>query len=332
MKRYGTDPAAYPQAPFDLVKEAVLSGVVALVLIVSAAAIFGAPYVKPLTIQKVAITEPITFLNTAARDLGGISTIAQYGPPYNHGTGSVQSVGPFHPQTLLGVTIPIHTSTLDVVHPLTMALPLDPALKVPLARWNAASDAQRSPWVQAYLAALGKATISRGQVALPPAADGPVPAMLSALRRLAVGGLMSGAIDRSTPVYRYDIAPSLLFLQGTALTHMAQRYDLLGGEWGIMHDELSYPGPWWLTPYTMLYQIPPYSTSSAGDMLAAYTMLGFLLLLILVPFLPGIRDLPRKLRLYRVVWRDWYRSVEGHIDPYPGTNRGPDHSERRSAS
>lgn len=332
MRRYGSDPAAYPQAPFDLAKEAVLSGVIALVLIVGAAAVFGAPYVKPLTIQKVAVSEPITFLQTAARELGGISTIAQYGPPYNRGTGSVQSVGPFHPQTLLGVTTPIHTSTLDVVHPLTMALPLDPSLRAPLARWNAASDSQRGAWIEVYLAALRGAKVSAGQVTLPLAADGPVPAMLSALRSLAVGGLMSGALDRSTPVYRYDVAPSLLFLQGTALTGMAQRYDLLGGQWGIMHDELSYPGPWWLTPYTMLYQIPPYSTSPAGDMMAAYTMLGLLLLLILIPLLPGIRELPRKLRVYRVIWRDWYHAVEGQGDPFPGTVHALDPRERRPAS
>ncbi|EQD25925.1 cytochrome b/b6 domain protein, partial [mine drainage metagenome] len=154
--------------------------------------------------------------------------------------------GPFHPQTLLGVSIPINTSMLDVVHPLTMALPLDPALKAPLTRWNQATDTQRQGWIQTYLGALQKARVLGGQVILPRAADGPVPAMLSALRSLAVGGLMSGALDRLTPVYRYDVAPSLLFLQGTALTRMAQRYDLLGPEWGIMHDELGYPGPWWL--------------------------------------------------------------------------------------
>ncbi len=30
--------------------------------------------------------------------------------------------------------------------------------------------------------------------------------------------------------------------------------------------------------------------------------------LILVPFLPGVRSIPRKSRLYRVIWREHYRS------------------------
>ncbi|MDA8345732.1 MAG: cytochrome B6 [Thermaerobacter sp.] len=316
MRRYETDPAAYSQTRFDLVKEAVIGGGIAALLIVAAALVFGVPYVKPLTIQKVATTQPVLFLRTAARELGGTSTIAQYGPPYNHGTGSVQSLGPLRPQMLLGVTTPINTSELDVLKPLSMAMPLDPALRPTIALWRGASHAQQQTWVQAYLAALSAATAHRNTVHVPQAADGPVPAMLSALRKLAAGGLMSGAIDRSTPVYGYDVAPSLLFLQGAALQQMAGRYDLLGGEWGIMHDEYSYPGPWWLTPYSALYQIPPYSTSSSGDALAAYTMLLALVVLLALPFIPGLRDLPRRLRVYRIVWRDWYKAEERQAEPH----------------
>lgn len=323
MRRYVKDPAKYPQIPFDLVKEAVLSGVVVLVLVVAAALVFNAPYVKPLTIQKVATSEPVLFLQTAAHELDNTSTVAQYGPPYNNGTGSLQSVGAFHPQTLLGVTFPVNPEQVDVLKPLSMASKLDPGLTALLAQWRQASTAQQQSWVNNYLAALQHATVNGSAVSVPAAADGPVPQMLSALRALGTGGLMAGALDRLSPVYRYDVAPSLLFLQGSALTKMAQHYDLLGGQWGIMHDELSYPGPWWLTPYSALYQIPPYSTSSAGDMMAAYTMLVVLLILLTVPFIPGLKDLPRKLRIYRIVWRDWYRSVEPHSGPTQ-TQAGPE--------
>ncbi len=320
-----TDPAKYPQARFDLVKEAVISGVVVLVIVVIASLAFGAPYVKPLTIKQVASTEPVLFLQTAAHELDDTSAIAQYGPPYNNGTGSLQAIGPFHPQTILGVTFPINPAKVDVLQPLSMATPLDPALKPLLTQWDGASHQQQAAWVNAYLAALSKATVRGSAVVVPAAADGPVPAMLSALQALGSGGLMSGALDRLAPVYRYDVAPSLLFLQGAALQQAAQKQDLLGGEWGIMHDELSYPGPWWLTPYSALYQIPPYSTSSAGDLMAAYTMLLILLVLLAVPFTPGLRDVPRKLRLYRVIWRDWYHGVEHGS----GASAPPSRTDRR---
>lgn len=310
MKNDPTRPETYPQQPFDLVKEAGLSGLFVLALVAVAAIAFRAPYVRPLTIARVARTEPVLFLRTAARDLGGLSEIANYGPPYNHGTGHVQAVGPFHPQTILGVTQPIHPQTVDVLHPLRMAARLDPGLTAALSRWQRATALQRRAWIARYLAGLHRARVQGDRVVLPAVAAGPVPTLLSALRAMGAGGLLSGAMDRTSPVYHDSFEPSLLFLQGAALHRLAARNDLLGSEWGIMHDESSYPGPWWLTPYTFLYQIPPYSTSPAGDLMAAYTMLVVFLLLAAVPFLPGVRDLPRRLRVYRVIWRDWYRRVE----------------------
>jgi hypothetical protein len=32
--------------------------------------------------------------------------------------------------------------------------------------------------------------------------------------------------------------------------------------------------------------------------------------LILVPFIPGLRSIPRKLPVYRLIWRDYYRKVD----------------------
>ena len=31
--------------------------------------------------------------------------------------------------------------------------------------------------------------------------------------------------------------------------------------------------------------------------------------LLLVPFIPGLRSIPRKTRIYRVIWREHYQSV-----------------------
>lgn len=307
---FGDDPDRYPQASFDMVKEAVISIIVVAALVLGAAVAFGAPWVKPLTIKTVANGEPLVFLETAANDLAGTSAIAQYGPPYNHFAAGVQGLGWFHPQTWLGVTQPINPPTADVIKPLQMAEPLDPAVAAPLATWSSASTAQRNAWTAAYLKALASASVRGGHVVLPAAPDGPVPAMLSPLRHLAAGGLLSGALDRTTPVYRFNVAPSLLFLQGKALHEVAEKRNLLGEQWGIMHDEAAVPGPWWLTPYTFLYQVPPFNTSPAGDLEIAYTMLAAFALLVAVPFIPGLRELPRKLGAHRIIWRDWYRDVE----------------------
>jgi hypothetical protein len=35
------------------------------------------------------------------------------------------------------------------------------------------------------------------------------------------------------------------------------------------------------------------------------------ILLLLVPFIPGLRDIPRLIPVHRLIWRSWYRSDPG---------------------
>ena len=53
-----------------------------------------------------------------------------------------------------------------------------------------------------------------------------------------------------------------------------------------------------------------------------------------VPFIPGLRDLPRLIPLHRLIWRTWYRSAPppgqagsdagGQVGPGPRARRAPD--------
>ncbi len=40
-------------------------------------------------------------------------------------------------------------------------------------------------------------------------------------------------------------------------------------------------------------------------------MIGLTALLALLPFIPGLRSIPRWTRIYRLIWRNHYREVEG---------------------
>jgi hypothetical protein len=54
--------------------------------------------------------------------------------------------------------------------------------------------------------------------------------------------------------------------------------------------------------------VSPFQHSSSVDIWAVYlTGLGTILLL-LVPFIPGLRDIPRAIPVHRLIWRSWYRS------------------------
>src|SRR5207302_4107002 len=89
--------------PYDLIKEIAIAMVVSLVVIIGFALFLSSPDVPSVTIQSWSAADPADFVTTANDELAGASTTANYGPPYNNGTGSVQSIGPISPQSWAGV-------------------------------------------------------------------------------------------------------------------------------------------------------------------------------------------------------------------------------------
>lgn len=315
---------AYPDArrfkvkEFDLLKEGTVSLVILAIVVLIVAAFAGAPYRPAVTNADVATKNPILFENTALGYIDGSEDIASYGPPYNNGwrgnvTG-VQSLAGFSPQTWWGVPYPVDTARDFVISPLTKLAVAsgNVSLQNALKTYQSASYAQQTTWNNNYGNALAKATVRGNQVIVPPGDYGPVEQMMQSELRFAQTGLLSGVLASETNqgVYRWNVQNDLLFLQGDALHQIASDINMLGEQWGINHDEQAYPGPWWLTPYTFLYQIPPWSTSSAGDQMAAYTIAVLFLLLIFLPWIPGLRAIPRILPVYKLIWRDWYRMTK----------------------
>ena len=315
---FSRDTLRFPQKDFDMVKEGVVSLVVAGVLIVGVAAIWKSPYHPAVTIRSVAQSEPVLIEKTALGDLSGTGEIASYGPPYNNGwrgqAQSIQSVAGFSPQTWWGTPYPVNTAEADVIQPLSMLAQAsrNGKLAAALRMYKAAPYSRQQKWDANYAAALASAKVKNGNVTVRSGSYGPVAAMMADELALARSGLFSGALDRQTNggIYRWNVQDSLLFLQGTALAQRANSLDMLGSQWGINHDEQAYPGPWWLTPYTFLYQIPPWTTSSAADEMAAYTAGILFMLLLVLPWIPGLNKLPRLLPVHRLIWRDWYRRLE----------------------
>jgi hypothetical protein len=293
--------------PYDLVKEGLIALVAALVLACGLAVWLSSPDEPPLTIQHVAATDPITFLQTALGELNGTDSIATYGPPYNNGNGSVQSIGPISPQTWAGVRIPINTTQDDVLTPLQAVAQGDPRVGAALATFTHATPAQQAAWETAFGNALNQATVRGQGVQLPRGAYGPVAPMLTALLNLGRAGLLEPAIDHSGRIYSTDNTRSLLFLQASALPALAQQAHLVGSQWGMMNETGNYPGQAWLWLYTFWYQVQGYNTSPNADILVLTTMGVLTLILLLLPWIPGLNQLPRLLRVYRLIWRDYYR-------------------------
>jgi len=296
-----------PTAPYDLVKEVAIALLVMLGVVLVLSAVLSSPDVPPVTIRSWARQAPVDFLTTATGELQGTTTSASYGPPYNSGDGSVQTLGPLAPQLWAGVHLPVDPSTVDVLSPLRIASVGKPALVQALTRYGEAGNTQQQRWLSVYAGALGHASVIGAQVRVPVRAYGPVGEMMQSLLSLARGGGLDALLMTSGRFYETDYTRALLFLSdGSYIANLSTQEHLSSSQWGAMNETGRYPGQAWLWLYTLWYQIPPYNTASNGDLLVILTM-GFLsTLLLLTPFIPGLRDIPRWIPVYRLIWREHY--------------------------
>lgn len=301
--------------PYDLVKEFLVALVAVVVLVVALAIVFSSPDKKPVTIKSWSTADPVDFAQTAITELDGTSATATYGPPYNNTSGSSQKIGFFSPEQWMGVHHPIDTAQDFVLGPLE-TLPGHPAVDRAIDRYEAATPEQQSKWTAAYEKAVAQATASGTVLEVPPGNYGPVGPMMSALTSMAQSGALDGALLTSRQFYGTDYTKPLLFMaDGTYLANLASAQHLSGTQWGMMNETGNYPGQAWLWLYTLWYQVPPMKTSPNGDLQVWAIMMVLTLGLIFLPFIPGLRSIPRWSRVYRLIWRQHYRSLRARSAP-----------------
>jgi hypothetical protein len=299
-----------PYVPYDIVKEFLIAFAVVLVLVFGLAIVFSSPDEKPVTIKSWSTSNPMDFAQTAITELDGTSATATYGPPYND-NGSPQSIGPFSPANWLGVTHPIDTADDFVIAPL-QTLPDRPDLDAAISEYTSASSDQKQKWTSAYEKGIGSsdAAFTGGSLHLPRGNYGPVAPMIEGLTSMARSGALDGALISSHQFYGTDYTKPLLFIaDGAYMADLAQNQHLSGDQWGMMNETGNYPGQAWLWLYTLWYQVPPMSTSPNADLQVWVIMMVLTLGLVLLPFIPGLRSIPRWTRVYRLIWRQHYREL-----------------------
>ncbi len=305
-----------PTRRYDIIKEGAIASVVVLLLTVALAWILSSPDVPSATIQSWAKAAPADFLATAATELNGTSGSATYGPPYNNGTEGVQSLL-FAPAKITGVTQPINSAQDFVLGPLGKLAPTNPPLAAALAIYHAAPPTQRLAWANAYLTAVAHVKFAAGTPVVPAAADGPVPALLANELTMARSGALDSDLLAQRSFYGTNFTKPLLFMgDGSYFEDQATSMNLSGDQWGVMNETGSYPGQPWLWLYTLWYYVPGFSASANVDMIAVYLTGLATILLLLVPFIPGLRDIPRLIPVHRLIWRSWDR-------PEPADTTGP---------
>jgi len=313
-----------PYKPYDLVKELCIAVVVVGALALLLTIFFSSPDEPPSTIAQWAHQLPADFVTTAVSELDGTSDTAQYGPPYNNGP-SAQFAWILHPQAWLGVSHPINTAGDYVIGPLE-TIPDDPALHSAIAEYESAPEKTQKGWTEAYATPLEEyataeeerkplpKTVSvnaaTGMVSVQAGGTGPIPTLMSAELGLAKSGGLDGSLLTSNQFFQTDYTKPLLFMaDGGLLEKRAEEQHLLGEQWGMMNETGSYPGQVWLWLYTLWYQVEPFKASASGDLLVMLMMGLLSAAFICVPFIPGVRSLPRKIPIYKLIWREHYRAI-----------------------
>jgi hypothetical protein len=310
--------------PYDLVKELCIAvGVIALLALLLTV-LLSSPDDKPSTIAQWSQQKPADFVTAAVTELDGSSGTAEYGPPYNHNSGSVQHFFFLHPQRWLGVSHPIDTAKDYVVGPLE-TVPSDPALAAALAQYKAAPETQKKGWAEAYAKPLEETAIAEEEKKTPPGTvsesnglvtvktagnAGPVPTMMASLLALAKSGGVDGSLLTGKQFFQTDYTKPLLFMaDGGLLDERAEQQHLLGEQWGLMNETGSYPGQPWLWLYALWYQVEPMKESPNADIQVLLIMSLLSIAFICIPFIPGINALPRKIPIYKLIWKEHYRDV-----------------------
>ncbi len=295
-----------PTRRYDILKEGAIAAMVAIILTVLLAGLLSSPDIPPLTIRTWAQAAPADFLGTAASELAGTSETSHYGPPYNYGSGNVQRIGVSW-QKLAGVRQPIVPGRAFVVAPLTRFEPNNPALSA----FRIAPASEQRAWANAYLAVLPHVVFHGKRPTVPAADDGPVPSLLATELDLARSGALDADLIANQSFYGTNFTGPLLFLEdGSYFASRAHAEHLTGTQWGVMNETGSFPGQPWLWLYQLWYQLPGFRNSANVDLIAIYLTGVATILLLAVPFIPGLRDIPRKIPIHRLIWRSWYRRSE----------------------
>jgi hypothetical protein len=319
-----TRPWRGPYAPYDLVKELCIAVGVITLLAVLLTVLLSSPDEKPSTISQWSRDLPANFVDTATKELAGTSPTAEYGPPYNHSSGSVQHFLFLHPQRWFGVSHPINTAEDFVIKPLE-TVPNDRALQSAIVAYNVAPEKQKKEWSEAYAKPLEEystaveekktppSTVSvdpsTGTVTVQASGAGPVATMMTGLLGLAQSGGLDGSLLTSNQFFQTDYTKPLLFMSdGGLLAERAEAQHLLGKQWGLMNETGSYPGQPWLWLYTLWYQVEPFKASHSADLLVLLVMGVLSLAFICMPFIPVINRIPRWIPIYKLIWREHYRS------------------------
>ncbi len=261
---------------------------------------------------------PNDFYDTTVAELAGTSDSATYGPPYNNGgTGQSHRARSTCRRRWACTSRSTRRTTSSSPRSRPRQQPVD--VSAALTSGTPATADQRTAWATAYDDALNSDAAGGDPTKVPSGDYGPVPELAKGLESMAASGALDGVLASPGNFYSTDNTKQIMFMgDGGYLDAAASATHLQGNQWGMMNETGAYPGQQWLAPFSFWYQLPFFNSEADSGLAATLTANGdiyimaivvlFTLVVMLMPFIPGLRRIPKAIGLHRLIWRRYYRS------------------------
>ncbi len=200
-----------------------------------------------------------------------------------------------------------------VLGPLRQVAPLWRAdVRAALAAYDAASPQQQQAWAKSYDDALGTIMPSGGgEMEGTPSPDyskidmlkgdfGPIPTLVKADLQLAQNGFLEQYLQAVEPGHSYHLTNIWLY-DHPNLLNTAVEQGLTDDQWGMVKERGFSVGPWYLFIPAVFHVYFP--GGAEGQWFVLWNLLFAAILLFVIPLVPGVRDIPRYLKLYRFIYR-----------------------------
>ena len=301
-----TTPARSDAPPDRLVRHVFwkypLLSLVMLVVVAALAAIVGSPNYPRDTIAGVTKVNPGGAVLAFTQELDGTASSSGNAQEFGIGDpGEAFVLGPLRSAApLLGAV-----SVKDL--PSLQASDVSQAI----SSYDGASTDQRSKWAAEYHKALGTIMPTGGDAmgtASPDAAKvgalkgdfGPVPMLVEADTYLAQTGYLEANLQSSDPGHAFHLTNIWLYDHPNML-NTAVDQGLTDDQWGMVKERGFSVGPWYLAVPSIFHVYFPQGATGQGFVL--WNVAFAVILLFVVPLVPGLRSLPRYLKLYRFIYR-----------------------------
>jgi hypothetical protein len=287
-----TPPTASDRPPERLVRHVFwkypILSIVLLVLVAVLAATVGSPNWPRDSIAGVTKADPGGAVLAFTQELDGTAS----------SSGNAQEFGMGDPGQVF------------VLNPLRQADPLLGAdVGQAIATYDAASPDQQQTWAANYDKALGTIMPSGGNAMSSGTSSpdfskldtlkgdfGPVPVLLKADVQLAQNGYLEQYLQAIDPGHSYHLTNIWLY-DHPQMLNTAVAQGLTDDQWGMVKERGFSVGPWYLAIPAVFHVYFP------GPGFILWNLLFAAFLLFFIPLVPGVRDIPRYLKLYRFIYR-----------------------------